>query len=209
MPLGETALHPAEPWRWKPCEESRLRYNAQMHRFTSAAILLAFVLVVAACSGDDGDVTTTTGGASGSVTTLPAASTGDGSATTDTTSVAAGATTTVGTAAGPAIPEFTILSRTPSDEGDTVVVLLDPNSYESLTDIDLQNVISEVVDDFPPVFEAHVIDDETVAPFLAATEVTADQQQLLNVHYLVRLDEGFRITFVGPFEDSGSTVLGS
>lgn len=180
-----------------------------MHRLISAAIFLALVLVMAACSGDDGDVTTTTSGAGGTVTTLPAASSGTGGSTTETTVAAPAVTTTVGSEAGPAIPEFTILSRTPSDDGDSVVVLLDPDSYESLTDIDLQNVISQVVDDFAPVYEAHVIDDEIVAPFLAANEVTADQQQLLDVHYLVRLDEGFKITFVGPFEGSGSTVLGS
>ena len=31
----------------------------------------------------------------------------------------------------------------------------------------------------------------------------------LAVHYLARLEEGFRITYLGPFVTSGSAVLGS
>ncbi len=40
-------------------------------------------------------------------------------------------------------------------------------------------------------------------------DIDEEGQRLLNLHYLVRLDEGFRITFVGPFSDSGSSTLGS
>jgi len=179
-----------------------------MHRPITVAVFLALVLVVSACSGDDGDVTTTAA-AAGTVTTLAPASSGSESGSTATTVAAGGATTTAATDVEALIPEFTILSRTPGDDGDTVVVLLDPESYESLTDIDLQNVISEVVDDFPPVFEAHVIDDEIVAPYISSADVTTDEQQLLDVHYLVRLEEGFRIIYVGPFADTPGTVLGS
>ncbi len=179
-----------------------------MNRTIPAVAAIAFVLALTACSGEDGDVTTTTGDAGGTVTSLAAAPEAGDDATTATTAAPAPTSTTAEPGA-PQIPEFTILSRTPGDEGDTVVVLLDPDSYESLTDIDLQNVLSEVVDDFPPVYSAHVIDDETVAAYLTSAELTAAEQQLLDVHYLVRLEEGFRIVFVGPFEESGSTVLGS
>ena len=46
--------------------------------------------------------------------------------------------------ADPAVPTFSIVTREPGDEGDTVVVLLDPESYDTLTDIDLQNVLEQL-----------------------------------------------------------------
>ena len=36
-----------------------------------------------------------------------------------------------------------------------------------------------------------------------------DQGLILANHYLARLEEGFRIVYVGPFEESGTAVLGS
>lgn len=185
-----------------------------MDRKLSIVLIAAFMLVIAACSGGDGDASTTTTSADGgTVTSLGAAGGDDGSGGTGTTVAgsADSATTTTAAVAGgnPAIPEFEILERQPGDDGDTVVVLLDPSSYSSLNDIDLRNVIAEVVDDFPPVYEAHIIDDERVAPLLTKEDLTPEEQQLLDLYYLAHLDEGFRITFEGPFSDVASTVLGS
>jgi hypothetical protein len=184
-----------------------------MRSSLSLATLLVLVLLVSACSGDDGDSTTTTVAAEGTTTTT-AAPGGDGGGTddgtTDDTSAAAAATTTTAALSGePVVPEFTIASRAEGEDGDTVVVLLDPDSYESLTDIDLQNVLSQVVDDFPPIYEAHVVDSEEVTELVLAEEVTPDEQRLLDIHYLVKLEEGFRITYVGVFEESGTAILGS
>ncbi len=180
------------------------------------AMALLLALVGAACSGDDADSTTTTTEVGG--TTVVGG--GDGSAApTDTQSGGdnGGDDGTATTTAAPgvaAIPEFTIVSRDPSgsdDEGDTVVILLDPESYESLTDIDLQNVIAEVVDEAPPVGEAHVVDSEDVTEIVLMPrgELTAEQQRLLDIHYMARLEDAFRIVYVGPFTDTPNTVLGS
>jgi hypothetical protein len=185
---------------------------APMHRRFSLILIAGFVLVVSSCSGDDGDaITTTTSADAGTVTSLGAAGGDDSPGGTDTTASPGTGDTTTTTAAGgnPPIPEFEILERTPGEEGDTVVVLLDPSSYTSLNDIDLRNVIAEVVDDFGPVYEAHLIDDERVAPLLGEEELTPEEEQLLDLYYLARLDEGFRISFEGPFADVASTVLGS
>lgn len=147
------------------------------------------------------------------MTSTTSGASNDAAAASDVeTTMAAGNTTTTTLVANETRgPTFTIVGRTPGDEGDTVVVLLDPESYESLTDIDLYNVLSEVVDDFPPVLEAHVIDSEEVASLvtMAPEELDAEAQRLLDLHYLVRLDEGFRITYVGRFADAGSDILGS
>ncbi len=177
-----------------------------------AGWLIAGMVVVTGCSGDDGSESTTTtssSGPAGGATTVVGAD--DTDATAATTPEAATSTTTQlpATTAPFEVPGFTIVSRTPGEEGDTVVVLLDTDSYESLTDIDLQNVIADVVDEFPPVYEAHVVDSPVVVDFVTAEELDDEQQQLLNVHYLVRLEEGFRIRYLGAFEANGVTILGS
>ena len=38
---------------------------------------------------------------------------------------------------------------------------------------------------------------------------TRTRKRILAVHYLARLEDGFRIVYLGPFEDSGTAVLGS
>lgn len=176
--------------------------------------LLFVALVASACSGDDGESSTTSAAAGGTVTSLAGAG-GDGGSSggADADDDATGdTTTTIAPLGDPQIPTFTIVSREPGDDGDTVVVLLDTASYTSLTDIDLQNVISEVVDDYPPpIYVAHVIDSPDVAELVVAPpeELDAVEQGLLNIHHLVTLEEGFRIVFVGPFEESGTVILGS
>lgn len=176
-------------------------------------LLVVMALIVAACSGDDGDSATTVAAGGGSVTSLApeagaAGATGGGAGGDE---ASADTTTTAAPAAETEIPEYTIVSREPGEDGDTVVVLLDPTSYGLLTDIDLQNVISEVFDDAPPVHIAHVIDSEDVAQIVVAApaEVDAEGQRLLDLHHLASLEDGFRIVFKGPFEESGSVVLGS
>lgn len=176
------------------------------------ALILLLALAAAACSGDDADSTTTStqeggttvvGGGDGTVAPSGTQPGGDGGGD-DTTST----TADPGTASQ---PEFEILSRDPGDDGDTVVIVLDPESYESLTDIDLQNVIAEVVDEAPPVEEAHVVDSPEVAELVLIPrgDLTAEQQRLLDIHYMARLEDSFRIVYVGPFADTPNSVLGS
>lgn len=107
-------------------------------------------------------------------------------------------------------PEYRIVFRgEAAGPGDSVVVLLDPTSYDQLSDLDLYNVVVDVVEEFPPIYEAYVIDDEIAYEAVLAETPTAEQRRLLDMHYLARLEEGFRVVYLGPYADSGSSVLGS
>lgn len=90
-----------------------------------------------------------------------------------------------------------------------MVLLLDPASYTSLSDLDLYDVIADAVDRFPPIFEAHVVDSQDAASAVLIEEPDEDQQRTLTEHYFVRLEDGFRIVYVGPFEGTDEAILGS
>lgn len=107
-------------------------------------------------------------------------------------------------------PEYAIVSRVETDDpGDTVVVLLDPESYTSLTDIDLYDIIAEVVDLFPPISALHIVDDVAAVNVVANPESTPEEIVLVGDNYLVRLEDGFKIIYLGPFTASGTAILGS
>jgi hypothetical protein len=176
-------------------------------RFVLSCVV-GVALAIVACSGDDAEPSSTTVASTTSAAPVTSVQPVE---STSTTTVAPSSTTTtsVDPSGGASFPEYAILSRELGDEGDTIVVLLDEDSYDSLTDIDLQNVLVDVVDRFPPVLFAHVIDDAVASEAVLASEPTAEQQDLLDRHYLVRLEDGFRVVFAGDFADTPSTILGS
>jgi hypothetical protein len=107
-------------------------------------------------------------------------------------------------------PSYQIVARIPTDAGgDEVVVLLDPTSYETISDLDIHDIIAEVVELFPPVTVMHVVDDPAAANVVADPEATDEAKLAVADHYLARLESGFRITYLGPLVASGSAVLGS
>lgn len=177
--------------------------------FKQVTLVGLAVFLIAACSGDDeaDDSTTTVTGDSGTITTL---STGGGD-TESTAADTATTTTTTTTTEAPELtfPEYQIISREASDDGDIVVVLLDPTTYESLSDIDIHNVMSDLVEQFSPVFEAHIVETQAAADALFVENPSEDQQTALANDYIARLEEGFRIVYVGRFEESGVAILGS
>lgn len=89
------------------------------------------------------------------------------------------------------------------------MLLLDPASYSSLSDLDLYDVIADAADRFPPIYIAHVVDSPEAVEAVLLEEPNADQELILASHYLARLEDGFRIVYLGPFVDSGVAVLGS
>jgi len=91
--------------------------------------------------------------------------------------------------------------------GDIVVVLLDTDTYESLSDLDIHNVMSDLVEEHAPVYQAHIVESEAAADALFVDEPTEAEQNALDNHYLARLEEGFRIVYVGPLEDSCIAIL--
>jgi hypothetical protein len=83
-------------------------------------------------------------------------------------------------------PQYQIVSRTPIEEGG-----------------------DEVVELFPPVGILHVVDDEEAAIVVVDPDAPEESETVLADHYLARLDDGFTITYLGPFAASGTAVLGS
>ena len=156
---------------------------------------LAVAVVAVGCNNDSGDSDTTTSLAPITTTSRPA--------TTTTT------TTTLAPLEEASVPVYEIVSRSSEDNGDVVVVQLDPSSYDQLSDLDLYDVVADVVDQFPPVYEAHIVDTAEAASLVLLEELDDEQRALLATHYFVRLEEGFRIVYVGPFSSAGTAVLGS
>lgn len=172
---------------------------------TYVIVLLVVALVSVGCSGDEAEDTTTTTAATqttaaGSSGTSAPAGESDGSTTT---------TVVVDEEVSFSIPAYRVVNRVEEEKGATVVVLLDPATYTTLTDVDLQNVIEDVIDRFPPVYEVHVVDDISAADLVLADGVEPEQQDILDEHYLVRLEEAFTIVYVGPFSDFPVTIIAS
>lgn len=165
----------------------------------SAVGFAVLALIASGCSSSGGPGTTI---ATDPITTLAPSTTV--AATTQAT------TTTLPPVNELSAPIYRIFSRTPTDGlGDEVTVLLDPSSYDSLTDIDLYDIIFEVVELFPPVTTLHVVDSSAAATVVSDPDASEEQIDTVGANYLARLDEGFRITYLGPFASSGSAVLGS
>jgi hypothetical protein len=137
------------------------------------------------------------------LTTLPPAT------STQVTQPEAATTSTNLSVVGGGLPEYAVVARVEGTAGDTLVVLLDPSSYAALTDIDLENVIADVFERFPPVFELHVVDSQAAAELVLQVDVEPELVSILDEHYLVRLEEGFRIIYLGPFSSIAESILGS
>jgi hypothetical protein len=180
-----------------------------MVRFKQAIVVGTVALLLVSCSGgDDTDeqaLTNTSEAAT--ITTLSGSDSAGGLAAADQTTTTAPAATT--TTSELSFPQYQIVSREATDSGDVVVVLLDKNSYESLSDIDIHNVISDLVEQYAPVYEAHIVESQAAADAVLVEDPTPEQQAELDANYIARLEEGFRIVYVGRFADSGVAILGS
>jgi len=159
------------------------------------------VVLVAACTSSSPSAQTTTTSAQVPLTTIAVDSTVPPTSQSTTTSAPLQELTP---------PRYRIVERIEGEgPGDTVVVLLDPTSYNSLTDIDLFDIIAEVVELFPPISVIHIVDDPGAANVVANPDASNAEVQAIQANYLARLDNGFKITYLGPFVSSGTAVLGS
>ena len=128
---------------------------------------------------------------------------GGGTAPTGTapaTTVPVGTTTT-----SPefSLPDFTIIERT---DDNVLVVSIPPGTY---SDLDLQNLVNEIVERFAPVNGMHIVDDPDIADLVLTESVTAAEQEQLDEHYFLRLEDGFRMVFLGPFTGREDVIIGS
>ncbi len=168
-------------------------------RLTQVAVAISLVSVACTSSGLDA---TTTSISSAPLTTLTVpSSAGSTSDAPSTTSPAPKVTLTA--------PEYKIVDRIEGEDGDTVVVLLDPDTYDSLTDLDLYDLIAEVVELFPPIAAVHVVDDAIAVDIVVSPDASDADRKSVATHYLARLDDGVKIIYLGPFAAAGTAVLGS
>lgn len=174
-----------------------------------AMLVCLMVALIAACSGDDEPeeqaLTATT--EASSVTSLSDSDASGSAAASETTAPAPTTTTTEPSEIS--FPEYQIVSREATETGDRVIVLLDSDTYESLSDQDILNVMSDLVELYAPVYEAHIVESQLAVEALLAAEPTAEQTAELEANYLARLEEGFRVVYVGQLADSPATILGS
>ena len=176
-------------------------------RLRQALIVGFAVLLVAACShGDNTSESSSSSTTTQAITTLADSSSVAGTQT-DQTSTSTTTTTTV--ALELSFPKYSIISRESSDNGDIVVVLLDKSSYESLSDIDIHNVISDLVEQYAPVYEAYLVETQAAADALFVENPTEEQQTALDNGFVAKLDQGFRIVYEGPLARYGVAILGS
>jgi len=166
--------------------------------------LISFVLiaaVAAACSPEEAELTTTT-------TTVPSESTT--TAADDTTSsTEAGTDDGDDTGAEPAITDHEVVVRSSGTAGEVLWILIDPGDY---TDIDLENLIRQLVDESEVTLAGiNVFDDlEALEAGRIDGEARTDEEQaLVDEHFLVSLVDGAVIRFEGPYSEFGETAVGS
>ena len=160
--------------------------------------LAGAALLVVGCTSSTDETTTTT--------TLERVTTTAPLESTTTTTVPETTTTTLSQLTP---PEYEIVSREELDEGgEELVVLLDPTSYQSLTDLDLYDIIAEVVSDNPSTSIMHVVDTPEAADVVVDPDASETDLASIEDDYLARL-QGEEITYLGPFESSGEATLGS
>ncbi|MEX2279502.1 MAG: hypothetical protein WEA76_05380 [Acidimicrobiia bacterium] len=162
--------------------------------------LLAVMVLIAACSPEEAELTTTT-------TTAPTESTTTAPEGDDST-----ATTDDDDADGPseaAITEYEVVVRSSASAGETLWILIDPGEY---TDIDLENLIRELVDESDVTLQGINVFDDLVALEAGRIDVDArtdEEQALVDEHFLVSLVDASTIRFEGPYAEFGETAVGS
>jgi hypothetical protein len=102
------------------------------------------------------------------------------------------------------IPAYQIVQLVPGDQGDELVVLLDPGDYD---DGDIEVLMTELVDEFGP-YGAHIVDDPEAVPLVLAGEVDPTNE-ILAEHYYARLEGGNKVVYMGPLSEFGVFFLGS
>ena len=173
-------------------------------------LFLVGLIAIAACSGSDEDTTTLPEDLSTTQTSAVVAGDGSGDSGDDSTTDSTPVEETTTTTEVPMLPSYDIAHRSPGDNGDLLVIVLEAAS-DGISDHDLEQVILDVVDTFGPVAEAHIIDDPSVLELVLAdpADLTDEDQALLDSHYLLRLVDGTSVSFQGPFEDVPGYEIGS
>lgn len=173
-----------------------------MNKARIALLALLAVFALAACNSDEAQITTTTADASQLTTTTTRVDGTD----SDTTSPDG----TTGTTAAPAdsIDSHEIISRTSTEDGETLYILVPPGNY---SDVSIENFLGTLLEDEIAVSGVEVFDDRVAldAALKDEAERTAEELQAVEDHHLVSLRNGVEVAFQGPMSEYDDFVLGS
>ncbi|HEY5686150.1 MAG TPA: hypothetical protein VIY70_12325 [Acidimicrobiia bacterium] len=172
------------------------------------AVALALTLSGAGCTGDDDTVELTT-----TTTTAPSAgapgTTASTDATTDDTSDEGSSSSTSTSVPGEAVSEFDVVVTTAAEDGDRLWVVIPPGNYGT---VDLENFVLDFLEGLDePLLELHVFDDRSAldAGRVDPASRTAEEQALVERHYLLSVTEGVRVEFHGPYGGESGFTYGS
>lgn len=172
-------------------------------RIRSLALIAVLALVGVACDGDDPELSTeSTIVTGGTGTTTP-----PGTATT--TDGAGGATTAPPTTlVGQTVAEHDVVNEVENDDGVERHVVIPDGAY---TDIDIENFVIDLLEQYPDLYGAEVFDDAAAAEAFLVPEAerTEEQTTLLEDHHFVSLTGRARIDFRGPFAEFPGGAIGS
>ena len=162
------------------------------------ALCALVTLTIAACDGDGAELTTTS-----SLLSSPTSA-----AESPTTSVAPGGASTTTTLVGEPVGDSEIVARESEAAGETLYIVVPPGAY---TDVDIENFVLDLIEDGVASFGAEIFDDDAAVEAYRTPEAerTEEQSALVDQHHFASLVDGTTIEFRGPFEDSGSLVIGS
>lgn len=163
--------------------------------------LIAVVGLMTACAPEEAELTTTTTTTPGETTTTSTLPTTTAPSDDDDDSD--------DEVAEPAITEHDVVVRSSGTEGETLWILVEPGEY---TDVDLENLIRQLVDESDvTLHEINVFDDLEAleAGRIDQAARTDEEQELVDEHFLVSLVDSAAIRFQGPYEEFGEVAVGS
>ena len=165
----------------------------------SAVVLVVTSLVAVSCDSGTVELSTTSSILNGPTEPAPEAST--------STSAGEGVPTTTALR-GETVGSYEVLVRVFGDNGETFHILIPEGAY---TDVDLENVIGDLIEDAPELWGAEVFDDQDAleAFVIPEDQRTDEQQALIDEHHFVSLVNGDTIRYQGPFLEFGEFVIGS
>ena len=103
--------------------------------------------------------------------------------------------------------EYVVRFKGTADGKNVVVLQIDEGTA---TDVALESLARQAIDEFEPLSELFVVDSEDAIELvrLDPTSLTDVEKDILSHHYLLHVKEAV-LTYQGPFADLGEFVLGS
>jgi len=172
-------------------------------RIRSIALVAVLALLGVACDGDDPELSTeSTIVTEATNTTTPPS---DGSTTTTPDGDQGASPTTL---VGENVSGHEVANEVENDDGIERHVVIPNGAY---TDVDLENFVIDLLEEYPDLHNAEIFDDAAAAEAFQVPEAdrTEEQTELLERHHFVTLTGRDRIDFRGPFAEFPGGAIGS